>query len=410
MRDQIPDKKRLSRRDWMRIVSAGGLAATVTGVTHGFSKSVDASTSTQDGVLEGFLADLYSQRAQAATTKDVESFDKFYDTDNNQLISYERERSAFMNDIGARWNGTLLDYNSSVSLIDLQDYDEIVIAKLYETIRVLWIPTPRAPSSARRKRQQQDPSLATMGIARGNRGEITSSLGIQHEVKLTKHESGWRVLEDAYEEPDLYGASPSPVPGSWAAVILGKPSNSTMKLPPMPKNAPNAMEVSINGTGTYNRSGAQSHALNHCINYDTRYCNYNPCDGDCANFVSQCLEMGGQVGDNAWNRFTGACGNCGTTALLAGTYTWANNKFLQEWIINTGRGISEDTIDALDVGDVVNYDWSGDGRFDHATIVVDGTDGNTLICSHNADRCSVPWEMGGAVSYLYTRLYSTYSF
>lgn len=103
------------------------------------------------------------------------------------------------------------------------------------------------------------------------------------------------------------------------------------------------------------------------------YCNYNCCGGDCANFVSQCFRAGNQVADGSWKTFNGACGTCGTTSTNAGTDTWANNGYLRNWVINSGRGQAQSGINPLAVGDIVNYDWDGNGTYDHVTIVANTT-------------------------------------
>jgi hypothetical protein len=223
---------------------------------------------------------------------------------------------------------------------------------------------------------------------------------------LEKHRSGWRLVQDSYEEPDLFGLSPDLKPGSWSAVWTGFPSNGTLQTKaPQTANSPDSVSCTWR---TYNYTAAKNYATSHCTasTYNANYCNYNACGSDCANFVSQCFRAGNQVDGAGWNTFNGACGTCGTIKTYAGTDTWANNSLLRSWAINNGRAVQKSNIDELGIGDIINYDWTGNGSLDHVTIMVDPA--NNLICSHNVDRCSVDWRLGGASSYRYTWMQASY--
>jgi hypothetical protein len=67
--------------------------------------------------------------------------------------------------------------------------------------------------------------------AKGPRGEIVSSMGYPHEVVLSKNATGWRIASDQHDDVDLAGHSPDLVPGSWAAVVTGRPSNGSSRPP-----------------------------------------------------------------------------------------------------------------------------------------------------------------------------------
>lgn len=388
----------MSRRQWLRAVGASGLAAAALSAA-GVPRAILAATSAQDDSPEGFIALAFAQRAQAMTTRNMRLLEAIYDSANPQLLAFERDRAAFMADLGSRWKGNVLDYNASASLVNLQISGTTATAQIYETLTMRWIPAPRKRTRAELAWRRQFPEKFAPTSPTGPRGEITSTFGNRHELALEKGANGWRIIRDSYEEPDLYGASPDILGGSWSAVITGVPPNGTLRVPNAP--AP-AGDFSASACYNYNWTAAANYATSHCTasTYNANYCNYNACGGDCANFVSQCLRAGNQVNGGAWYTFNGACGTCGTTKTYAGTDTWANNYYLRNWVINSGRGVAKSSIGGLGQGDLVNYDWTGNGSYDHVTIVSDPV--NDLICSHNSDRCNASWTMGGASRYLYT--------
>ena len=74
--------------------------------------------------------------------KNVSALDAIYDPANAQLLAFERARAAFLADLGTRWNGTLISYDATVSLIDLTLSGSAATGRIYETIRLRWIPHP----------------------------------------------------------------------------------------------------------------------------------------------------------------------------------------------------------------------------------------------------------------------------
>lgn len=109
------------------------------------------------------------------------------------------------------------------------------------------------------------------------------------------------------------------------------------------------------------------------VRYAEQYWNsYNPqfkkFEVNCTNYISQCLYAGGapMVGypkksggwwmrNNDWS------------------YTWSVAHALRWYLPNAKQGLKAkevSTADQLRPGDVICYDFEGDGRFDHNTIVV----------------------------------------
>lgn len=118
-------------------------------------------------------------------------------------------------------------------------------------------------------------------------------------------------------------------------------------------------------------------AVNYAIDWggsarNSNYTDYTP--ADCANFVSQCFKAGGYPNDGSWSAYT---------------YAWVNNMGLRNWLIASGRGISQ-VESLLGYADIINYDWENDGIFDHVAIIT----GLSPICvtCHTKDALNAPYK------------------
>ncbi|MFD0711896.1 amidase domain-containing protein [Paenibacillus sp. GCM10027626] len=100
---------------------------------------------------------------------------------------------------------------------------------------------------------------------------------------------------------------------------------------------------------------------------------YENFEVNCTNYVSQCLFAGqapmnytGKRESGWWYR-----GYSGKREMWS--YSWAVAGSLQQFLSaarETGlRAVAVESPDLLSLGDVIIYDWSGDGRYQHSTIV-----------------------------------------
>ncbi|PZF60390.1 hypothetical protein DEI92_08605 [Curtobacterium sp. MCBD17_034] len=129
------------------------------------------------------------------------------------------------------------------------------------------------------------------------------------------------------------------------------------------------------------------YAMAHWSNYNlAEYGNMNAIGGDCANFVSQTLvARGWQQRDDWYNHDAGA----------EHSATWTYCPSLDPWLQTNAAafGLTRRTLDErakVGVGDIVMWDWNGNGSPDHTTIVSEvfpKPDGTVLIksASHNED-------------------------
>ncbi|MBS4218174.1 amidase domain-containing protein [Bacillus sp. FJAT-49711] len=122
------------------------------------------------------------------------------------------------------------------------------------------------------------------------------------------------------------------------------------------------------------------------VRYAERWWNsYNPAykkfDVDCTNYISQCLHAGGAPMRGYPNRSKGWWHQNRNWS-----YSWAVANSLKSHLQTSTAGLKAREVKdpmQLKLGDVICYDFQGDGRFDHNTIVT-GKDaaGMPLVNAH----------------------------
>ncbi|WP_261303874.1 amidase domain-containing protein [Paenibacillus andongensis] len=122
---------------------------------------------------------------------------------------------------------------------------------------------------------------------------------------------------------------------------------------------------------------------------------YEEFEVDCTNFVSQCLFAGGAPMDYTGKRDLGwwYAGKKGNHELWS--FSWAVANSLQTFLSRSRRGLKGHAVDdprELQPGDTISYDWDGDGRYQHNTIVI-GKDANgmPLVNAHTYNSRNRYW-------------------
>ncbi|KAA9031596.1 amidase domain-containing protein [Niallia endozanthoxylica] len=122
------------------------------------------------------------------------------------------------------------------------------------------------------------------------------------------------------------------------------------------------------------------------VQYAERWWNdYNPAykkfDEDCTNYISQCLRAGGAPMRGYPNRGTGWW-----MQNQNWSYSWTVANSLRWYLPNSKTGLRAKEVsspDQLLLGDVICYDFEGDGRFNHTTIVTGrDAEGMPLVNAH----------------------------
>jgi hypothetical protein len=379
-----------SRRTMLMVIGTGGVAAWAVSAYAGSATAVAPDS------IEAAVAEYFRTRADAATSRRLAPLQQRIDPANSSLVSSETERSGYLSALGSqdRWNGGIERFTTSPGLLRVTSEGSSATVRAYEELTIDWRPAPRERDRRMRSVAQEDPER--FGLDQPENELVSSSIGVAHELTLDRGSAGWIVTSDAYVEDLFLGESPDLDRSSWARSMGAARANGTLRtrgvLPAEAEDEPVSPHTlaAASGSRLYSWQKAVAYANKYWSSYNSAYPNYNPCGGDCANFVSQCLRAGGETSDGTWYTRSGVgcqkrSGNCGSTA-------WVNNAGLRNWTINTHRGRSVSRIEELGRGDIVNYDWTGNGVFDHVAIITNSA--SMLVTAHNSNRHNVPWGMG----------------
>lgn len=138
-------------------------------------------------------------------------------------------------------------------------------------------------------------------------------------------------------------------------------------------------------TGEEERAGYRYNRLKAVQYAETWWNTYNPAykkfEVDCTNYISQCLHEGGAPMNGYSNRSKGWWFKNNNWS-----YSWSVANALRLYLSNSRVGLRAREVSSpeqLNLGDVICYDFQGDGRFDHNTIVT-GKDalGMPLVNAH----------------------------
>ncbi len=136
----------------------------------------------------------------------------------------------------------------------------------------------------------------------------------------------------------------------------------------------------------YNRLAAVAYADEWWNKANPRYHHF---EVDCTNFVSQCLFAGGIPMNYTNRRESGWWYEGYANGKERWSFSWAVAHSLQTYLLSDQGGFRADRLQRpaeLQLGDVISYDWDGDGRFTHTTIVTAfDSAGSPLVNAHTND-------------------------
>jgi hypothetical protein len=145
----------------------------------------------------------------------------------------------------------------------------------------------------------------------------------------------------------------------------------------------------------YNRLKAVQYAERWWNSYNPAYMKF---ENDCTNFISQCLHQGGAPmrgyptrGQGWWMKGKSY------------SYSWATANALKVYFDLSKLGLRAERVSSpeqLSLGDVICYDFEGDGRFNHNTIVT-GKDafGMPLVNAHTYNSRQRYWAYEDSSAY-----------
>jgi len=217
------------------------------------------------------------------------------------------------------------------------------------------------------------------------RRELAEAGGRLQRIRLRKEADEWRI--DSHQEWE--GDAKSPYDGEQEEEA-GPAS--------LAEDEVSQPLLVVHGAGGYNRKNAVAYAVQYWNSVNPLYPHFTD---DCTNFISQCLYAGGipmlfskEKGRGWWIR-TGKGGDW--------SYSWtvAHALYL---LLKSGaapmRAVSKSSPDQLEPGDLICYDFDGDGRFQHNTIVV-AKDANNmpLVNAHTTDSSMRYWAYEDSTAY-----------
>ncbi|QQE79606.1 amidase domain-containing protein [Alicyclobacillus sp. SO9] len=232
----------------------------------------------------------------------------------------------------------------------------------------------RAHSKVGVKSLQQDGDLTTAEIIEIINWIYRDGLKYSAESRIVAHVQKWKLhngewlLAEAVESSELKQRSKE------LPIQKSETGRGDAPLYPYPRYLQ---------CQTYDRVRAQRYA-------DLWWNSYNPAyvkflEDDCTNFISQCLYAAGmpmhKEGNNrakGWWYYPGS-GQKGVNW----SYSWSTSNALHQYLVHVvGATMIEDP-NKLNVGDLVFYDWNGQGTFHHTTIVTDfDSNGDPLVNAH----------------------------
>ncbi len=382
--DRSPISKSLSRRSLL--ASAGGVAlglvagadrASALGVAPGqFQSSGDVAAATSAAI--SYLR----SRTSVTTSNAFTDVSKWVYPDSRRLIEFEQNRFNSLGALGnpSAWNGVIENISSNVTVLDCSATSGQVRLSIRDWTGVQWRPALvlMHRTSEQEALVQRFPEKYGLNIP--DFQLTTSGFGTSQ---------GWLVAKDGYQEPivALGGPSPDYVETSIANLsqLMVEPPSGLLRA-----GTPQLSTENLLGRTFYYAS-----AVDYAMTWggsarNAFYSDFTPTD--CANFVSQCFTAGGYPTDGTWSPYT---------------YAWVNNIGLRNWLIASGRGYSSSEM-GMGFADIINYDWTNDGIFDHIAIVT--TPNPICITSHTKDALNVPYKSiaWSYSAYLYASTLVTY--
>ncbi|MCC2527285.1 amidase domain-containing protein [Bacillus sp. PK3-037] len=145
----------------------------------------------------------------------------------------------------------------------------------------------------------------------------------------------------------------------------------------------------------YDRLGAVQYAEKYWNKRNPAYKNFSD---NCTNFISQCLHAGGAPMRGHPNRGSGWWMNQSSWS-----YSWTVAHSMKMYLTNSKAGLRAVRVksaEELVPGDVICYDFEGDGRFNHTTIVVAKDKGNMpLVNAQSYDSRMRYWSYEDSTAY-----------
>lgn len=313
--------------------------------------------------LEPLLIELFTERNNSILSFNADSLRKYYNLNQKpSLYAYENEakKIKYLDNWCEKQGITFTEIKSKVQVKKAKQKDK----NLYSTIAVV--------STEFHYTYDSDESKTTNMFR----------LGTYHYLNVKTDETSFIVTKEWYTDPFADSLNLNNIKSQEIKDYITKKEKPELNLNDRVKKAV-AYAHKYCGAAADDEDG---------FNYNSKYTDFNPAGGDCANFASQILHEGGNFRkNNSWNYVDGA-----------GSVAWVNAQGFKNYMIESGRaslvakGKYQEIYKAaynLRPGDFVAYEKKG--RITHiSTITGLDSKGYPLVTCHNTDRLLVPYDLG----------------
>lgn len=314
------------------------------------------------------IEEIFEIRNTAILNGDKESIEKIYNLKTKYgswAYEHEIKKLKYLNNWSEKQGVKFIGVNPKVRVRKIKGGDGVYSINLFCTTEYMYVYENENPI-----------------------GEDTDKInkfriGTSHSLTLENKDNNWYITREWYTDPFADSLNLDNIKAAdIKQYILSQPARD---LSAINKRRISAVEYADRYCGTASEE-------KYGFKYNTKYKNFNPQGGDCANFASQILFEGANFRKNRlWNYSKGN-----------GTKAWLNAQGFKDYMLNSGRAsvIAYGTYNQvykasykLLPGDFIAYEKKG--KVTHISVVT-GADsrGYSLVNCHNTDRYRVPWDLG----------------
>ena len=242
-------------------------------------------------------------------------------------------------------------------------------------------------------------------------GASVEASGVEHRLTLAVADGAWRVAADAYTDdlaPALLERAGAPLARVRAAerrleaaaaaarrVWRAAAGNGRSVTPDAPPVSGSPVLKGYRDIISYDREAARVYADRYALSYNPTSVRFTAA---CANFVSQSTRAGDMPRAYGGSTSGWWYDKNRTSSPSDDSWSWSwisCSRQIAFWLGTRIDWVSR--IADVGKGDVIYYDWTGDGSWDHVAILV-GTNsaGQKVVDAHTTDHYHVYWKLGGS--------------
>ena len=219
---------------------------------------------------------------------------------------------------------------------------------------------------------------------------------LKHEIQLVKEQGRWRIVQDNYEDY------------LWRILHISTLSkNGIVERIDQIQERPSSLlenepRIALNedSQAGYEREKAVAYAQQWALERNQDYFDFNDIGGDCTNFVSQAIYIGGGIPQTAAGEGIGQPGWY-YQDIHNRAAAWTEVNFLYDFLLfghfweGGPEGKEVKTESYLYEGDLIQFKWDENEVWNHSVIVVAVQEHNAdfypLVASHSDDTDNYPF-------------------